>query len=94
MPATHVGEDKQTDYTKAIRLIMPLLSRDGSMPAEAPRNVLQILAAADERNIGQKIDPTSTYTNDYLDPPFLLLNTVDPLRRHSLTFTEPGGIYS
>jgi NitT/TauT family transport system substrate-binding protein len=70
VPAAHVGEDKET-YTKAIRLIMPLLSRDGSMPAEAPRNVLQILAAADERISAGKIDPTSTYTNEYLDPDLL-----------------------
>jgi NitT/TauT family transport system substrate-binding protein len=70
VPASRAGEDKQT-YIKAIRLIMPLLSRDGSMPDEAPRNVLQILSAADERISADKIDPSSTYTNEYLDPAFL-----------------------
>jgi NitT/TauT family transport system substrate-binding protein len=70
VPASRTGADKQV-YKRAVELVIPLLSRDGNMPHDAAPNVLQILAAVDDQVRTSKIDPASTYTNEYLDAALL-----------------------
>jgi hypothetical protein len=57
--------DDESVYTEAVQKLVPVLSEDGSMPAEAPEAVKRVWGTFDAKVRGAKIDTRQTFTNEF-----------------------------
>jgi len=64
MPPEFYGGDKAL-YVASLKATLPLLSKDGILPADGPKTVQDVLAVSDDTVRNAKIDLSQTFTNDF-----------------------------
>jgi NitT/TauT family transport system substrate-binding protein len=65
MPEQYKGKDPAL-YLTAVRIILPVFSRDGLMPPDGPSHMRDYLAASDPHLLRADLLLDETYTNDYI----------------------------
>ena len=66
MPPDFYAGDKDL-YVTAMKGSMDMFSPDGTMPADGPQTVLNVLSAFDTNVQGKQINLAATYTNDFVN---------------------------
>lgn len=64
MPADY-AQGGEALYTKAIESTLPMFTKDGVMPADGPKTVLDVLSSFNPEVKGKTIDLSKTYTTEF-----------------------------